>query len=112
MDADVALLQEVGKGAARRLAEITREGTAWDWDRSNVWPAVVRLSPRVKVEVFTPVAPGCRQITQKTIAVSDARTLAAACVTPLHDGKPAGKPFFVFSMYARWFVFGYRVISQ
>ena len=53
--------------------------------------------------MFTPVAPECREIAQKTIAASDARTLAAACVTPLRDGKPAGKPFLVFSMYARWF---------
>ena len=98
MGADVALLQEVGKGAARRMEEVFGERVAWDWERSNIWPAAVRLSPRVKVEVFTPVAPECGDITQNTIAVSDSRTLAAACVTPLQDGKP----FFVFSMYARW----------
>ena len=103
MDADVALLQEVGKGAARRMADLISEGVAWDWDRSNIWPAVVRLSDRVKVEVFAPVAPDCGDMAQKTIAVSDSRTLAAARVTPLHDGKPAGEPFLVFSMYARWF---------
>ena len=102
-DADLALLQEVGKGAARRMAGAIGEEVAWDWGRSNIWPAVVRLSPRVKVEVFTAVTPECGEISQNTIAVSDARTLAAARVTPLREGKPAGKPFLVFSMYARWF---------
>ena len=102
-NADVALLQEVGKGAARRMADGISEGVARDWDRSNVWPAVVQLSPRVKVELFTSVGPECGNTTQNTMAVSDSRTLAAASVTPLHDGKRADKPFLVFSMYARWF---------
>ena len=102
-EADVALLQEVGRTAARRIADTTGERVAWDWNRSSRWPAVVRLSRRVEVDVLTPVALGCGDITQDTIAVSDSRTLAAARVTPLHDGKPAGEPFFVFSMYARWF---------
>lgn len=102
-DADVALLQEVGKGAARQMADAIGEGVSWDWRRSNIWPAVVRLSHRVKVEVFAHVAPECGGMGQNTIAVSDSRTLAAARVTPLRDGKTAGDPFFVFSMYARWF---------
>ena len=102
-DADVALLQEVGKTAARRIADTTGERVTWDWNRSSRWPAVVRLSRRVAVEVLTPVALGCGDITQDTISVSDSRTLAAARVTPLRDGKAAGEPFFVFSMYARWF---------
>ena len=54
MDADVALLQEVGKGAARRMADVLGEAETWDWDRSDVWPAVARLSDRVKVDVFKP----------------------------------------------------------
>ena len=104
MDADVALLQEVGKGAAQRLEDILgiREAETWDWDRSDVWPAVVRLSDRVKVDVFKPVTPEGGGITRNTIAVSDRRTLAAARVTPLHGGKRSGRPFLVFSLYARW----------
>ena len=102
-DVDIALLQEVGKGAAQTIGRITGHEVACNWDRSDRWPAVVRLSGRVEVEVLTPVALGCGDITQGTIAVSDSRTLAAARVTPQHDGKAAGEPFFVFSMYARWF---------
>ena len=102
-DADVALLQEVGKGAALRMTKITGEDVKWDWDRSSIWPAVVPLSDRVKVDVFRPVPLECGGMGQNTIAVSDSRALAAARVTPLHDGNAADGPFFVFSMYARWF---------
>jgi len=35
-DVDVALLQEVGKGAAGRIAEITGKGAAWNWERSSI----------------------------------------------------------------------------
>ncbi len=99
MDADVALLQEVGKGAARRMADILGEAETWDWDLSDVWPAVVRLSDRVKVDVFRPVAPEeDADITRNAIAVSDRRTVAAARVTPLRTGRA----FLVFSVYARW----------
>ena len=55
MGADVALLQEVGKGAARRMADVIGEGVAWDWDRSNAWPAVVRLSPRSRSKCSHPL---------------------------------------------------------
>ena len=102
MDADVALLQEVGKGAARRMADILGEAETWDWDRSDAWPAVVRLSDRVKVDVFKPVAPEGGGITQNTIAVGDRRTLAGARVTPLRGSTRAGRSFLVFSLYARW----------
>lgn len=102
MDVDVALLQEVGKGAAQRMADILGEAETWDWERSSVWPAVVRLSDRVKVDVFTPVATEGGGIKRNTIAVSDRRTLAAARVTPLGGGKRAGRAFLVFSLYARW----------
>ena len=101
MDVDVALLQEVGKGAAQRMADILGEAATWDWERSSVWPAVARLSDRVKVDVFTPVAPERGGIKRNTIAVSDSRTLAAARVTPL-GGKASGRAFLVFSVYARW----------
>ena len=99
MDADVALLQEVGKGATQCMADILAGVETWDWSQSDRWPAVVRLSERVKVDVFRPVAPEeDGDITQSTIAVSDRRTLAAARVTPL----PTGRAFLVFSVYARW----------
>ena len=101
MDVDVALLQEVGKGAAQRMADILGEAETWDWEQSNAWPAVARLSDRVKVDVFTPVAPEGGGIKRNTIAVSDRRTLAAARVTPL-DGKRTARAFLVFSLYARW----------
>lgn len=100
-DVDVALLQEVGKGAAGRIADISGEGTSWNWDRSSIWPAVVQLSDRVKLDVFTPVTPW-GDVTRDSMAVSDPFMLAAARVTPLHEGKPAAEPFLVFSMYARW----------
>ena len=122
---DVALLQEVGKRAAGRIAGVSGEGTSWNWDRSSIWPAVVPLSDRVKLDVFTPVtpwgdvtrdsmavnatkaaasmvAPAWEDGKRGTMAVSDPCTLAAARVTPLHKGKPAAEPFLVFSMYARW----------
>ena len=48
---------EVGKVAAQGMADILGEAETWDWDRSDAWPAVVRLSDRVKVDVLKPVAP-------------------------------------------------------
>lgn len=83
------------------MADILGEAATWDWERSNAWPAVVRLSDRVKVDVFTPVAPEGGGIKRNTIAVSDRRTLAGARVTPL-GGKRTGRAFLVFSVYARW----------
>ena len=102
MDADVALLQEVGKGAAQGMADILGEAETWDWDRSDAWPAVVRLSDRVKVDVLKPVAPEGGGITRNTMAVGDRRTLAGARVTPLRGSKRVGRAFLVFSLYARW----------
>lgn len=102
MDADVALLQEVGKGAARRLAEMTGEERNWRWDLSGALPAVVRLSDRVRVDPFAPVALESGGAARNTIRVSDQRTLAAARIMPLRSRRRPGSPFFVFSMYARW----------
>ena len=101
-DVDVALLQEVGKGAAACMADTLGEQVAWNWNRSRIWPTIVRLSDRVRVDLFTPVAPEREVLPLDTFAASDSRTLAAARVTPLHDGKPAFEPCFVFSMFARW----------
>ena len=101
-DVDVALLQEVGKGAAGRIADTTGEGVPWNWNRSSIWPAVVRLSDRVRVDLFTPVPLEREGIPLNAISVSDSRMLAAARVTPLRGGKPALESFLVFSMHARW----------
>jgi hypothetical protein len=101
-DVDVALLQEVGRGAAGRIADTSGERVPWNWNRSSTWPAVVRLSDRVRVDLFEPVAAEREGMPANAIAVSDSRTLAAARVTPLHGGIPALESFLVFSMHARW----------
>ena len=51
-DVDVALLQEVGKGAAACMADTLGEQVAWNWNRSRIWPTIVRLSDRVRVDLF------------------------------------------------------------
>ena len=84
------------------MADATGERVPWNWNRSSIWPAVVRLSDRVRVDRFEPVAAERDGMPLDTIAVSDARTLAAARVTPLHGGKSALESFLVFSMHARW----------
>ena len=101
-DVDVALLQKVGRGAARRMADASGERVPWNWNRSSVWPAVVRLSDRVRVDLFTPVPLEHEATPPDAVAVSDSRMLAAARVTPLRGGKPALESFLVFSMHARW----------
>ena len=101
-DVDVALLQEVGKGAAGRIADTTGEGVPWNWNRSSIWPAVVRLSDRVRVDLFTPVPLEREGMPLDAVAVSDSRMLAGARVTPLRGGRPALESFLVFSMHARW----------
>ena len=104
MDADIALLQEVGTGAAEGMASMLGGHEHWEnypeWNRHNGWPAVVKLSNRVEVKWFRPVPLMAREEAEDQIAVSDLPTLAAAPVTPLPDGEP----FIVVSMYAR----GYR----
>ena len=101
MDADIALLQEVGPGAAEGMASVLGGHEHWenypDWNRHNGWPAVVKLSNRVEVKWFRPVSLMTREEEDDQIAVSDLPTLAAAQVTPLPDGEP----FIVVSMYAR-----------
>lgn len=98
MDADVALLQEVGKGAAKSMAYAIGGAGTWDWKLSDRWPAVAKLSNRVKVEWFKPVTILVGAVDETEISVSDIRTLPAARVAPLEGGQP----FIVFSMYARW----------
>ena len=106
MDADVAILQEVGVVPGWVAS---REGVAigprehWDshvwlagvrlFDR---WPMVVKLSNQVDIEWFKQVAP--ISVTGKDeFAVSGIGTVAAAKVLP-RDGEP----FVVVSMYGRW----------
>ena len=56
MDADVALLQEVGPGAAEQMqGALGGREERWDWGRRDRWPAVAKLSDRVEVERFHPV---------------------------------------------------------
>ena len=100
--ADVALLQEVGPGAAAQMdGALGGSDRHWDWDKCDRWPAVAKLSGNVKVRWFRPVSSMVREEKKNQIAISDPPTLAAACVTPLSEGKPSGEPFIVVSMYAR-----------
>ena len=110
MDADVALLQEVGS-VPSDVADKVDTGPVEHWD-SHVWnsrwfegrfnslfdrwPMVVRLSDRVKIEWFRQVST-ISEIQDDEIAVSGIGTIAAARVIP--EDSP---PFIVVSMYARW----------
>ncbi len=100
MGADVALLQEVGQGAAAQMTgALGGSDRHWDWAECDRWPAVANLRPdRVKVEWFDPVHLPVLSVEENEIAVSDPATLAAARVTPLKEGDP----FIVVSMYGRW----------
>lgn len=97
--ADIALLQEVGPGAADEMKGALGGNAHWDWETHDRWPAVLKLSNRVKVRWFRPISLMAKEEKKNQIAVSDLPTLAAACVTPLPDGEP----FIVMSMYARWY---------
>ena len=107
MDADVALLQEVGPGALEVLKEAggnvaVSPQDPWEpWPREHYdrWPMVVKLSDRVKVEWFRQVLPTTPEEGDDEIAVSNVGIIAAARVMPLVSGKP----FIAVSMYARWF---------
>ena len=114
MDADVALLQEVGSGFASSLPDGMDTGSRRHWDsytwaadypddrfRSwcNRWPMVVRLSDRVEVEWFDQVGPD-HDPRKNEFSVSDVGLIAAARVTPKEPAN--GDPFIVASMYALW----------
>ena len=103
MDADVALLQEVGPGAAEQMEDALCGVEHWDWGKCDRWPAVAKLSDQVEVTCLRTVPLPVMSVEQDEIAVSDLPTLAAARVTPVADGKPSGEPFIVVSMYARWY---------
>ena len=99
MDADVALLQEVGPGAAEQMEGALCGAAHWDWGKCGRWPAVDKLSDRVEVECFRPIPLPVMSVEHGEIAVSDPATLAAALITPTDK---AIDPFVVVSMYARW----------
>ena len=110
MDADIALLQEVGNGLAKRITGVyTGSKEHWDshvWNSCwyegrfpnllNRWPLVVKLSDRVEVKWFKQVSP-ISGTSQDEIAVSDIGTIAAARIVPENS-----QPFIAVSMYARW----------
>ena len=100
MDADIALLQEVGSIPSSLLADVELEpGEMWDpWNQDDFdrWPIVAKLSDRVEVEWFRRVFP-YSSTAKDTMAVSGIGTIAAARVIP-----QCSKPFIAISMYARW----------
>ena len=112
MNADVALLQEVGVGQVPDPLpdgwEIGGNGH-WAADLSDRWPAIVKLSNNVKVEWFDPVPAATVNrewnLEDTEVPISDARTIAIARVTP-----QGGEPFIVVSMYARWL--GYHPVAR
>ena len=110
MNADVALLQEVGNGLANEITDV-KTGSRGHWDSHvwnsrwyegrfpnllNRWPMVVKLSDRVEVEWFKQVSP-ISLPDEDEIAVSGIGTIAAARIIPQDT-----LPFIVVSMYARW----------
>ena len=111
MDADLALLQEVHPGGIHWLNRAGANVAASPYDpwlmrhpetgapTYDRWPQVVKLSPRVNVEWFRPVAPTLA-INADELAVSHIGAIAAAKVTP--QDETAGAPFLAVSMYARW----------
>lgn len=107
MNADVALLQEVGSGMRDHLAAVggpvaTSPHDPWepspkeDYDR---WPLVVKLSDRVEIEWFKQVRATIPKENHDEMAVSCGGTIAAARIRP----QGGGEPFIAVSVYARWF---------
>lgn len=110
MDADVALLQEVGQVPDTLPDGWEIDGNGhWAPELSDRWPAIVKMSNNVDVEWFDPVP--VATVNQKwniedtEVPISDARTIAIARVTPQR-----GKPFIAVSMYARWL--GYHPLTR
>ena len=115
-EADVALLQEVGRGMARELRPGLETGSRKHWDSKtwyeetqyNRWPMVVKMSDKVDVEWFDQVGQD-GEPSANEIALSGVGLLAVARVIP-KDTKD-GEPFIVASMYARPF-FGNYLAAQ
>lgn len=100
MDADVALLQEVGEVPAELRGEIEVGGgelrDPWNQSRYDRWPVVAKLSDRVDVEWFKRVFPYSKADDDE-MRVCGVGTIAAARVMPVNSD-----PFIAVSMYARW----------
>ena len=100
IDADVALLQEVGSvpnDLFRRVdVGVGELSDPWKPDDFDRWPVVAKLSNRVKVEWFKRVFP-YSSTAEDTMAVSGIGTIAAARVIPRNTEQ-----FIAVSMYARW----------
>ena len=98
MNADLALLQEAGSvNAVPKSIHIDPnyppETTAYDR-----WPVVAKLSDRLSVEWLTPISPpSYPDVGGGEAVISDPSTVALARILP-----PAGEPFLVASLYARW----------
>ena len=106
MDADVALLQEVGAGMAVDLPPGLETGERGHWDTRlwsadspNRWPMIVKMSDRVDVEWLNQVELSIEP-SDDEIGVYVAGSLAAAIVIPIDPAD--GEPFLVASMYANW----------
>ena len=105
MDADVALLQEVGAGGWKWLSSIGN-GVAvtpfepwlpWPRESYDRWPLVVQLSDRVHLEWFEYRLPIIWAKAHQ-FEVSGIGTIAVARVVPVSGQEP----FIAVSMYARW----------
>ena len=107
MDADVALLQEVGTVPedVRNRVELSPHEPWLSHDPStgyphyDRWPMIVRLSDRVRVEWFRQVGPTWIDPERPhDVGVSGIGTIAIAKVIP----ATGPEPFIAASMYARW----------
>ena len=100
MDADVALLQEVGTVPTELTGVIEVGGgelrDPWKQSTYDRWPVVAKLSDQVEVEWFKRVFP-YSEVADDEMRVSGVGTVAAARVIPQNS-----EPFIAVSMYARW----------
>ena len=122
MDADVALLQEVGTIPEDVLDRVElsphRPWLSHDpttgYPHYDRWPMVVRLSDRVRVEWFRQIGPTWVHSERPLdVAVSGIGTMDVARVIP----TTGPEPFIAASIYARWFsphpsVDGYWIYSD
>ena len=108
MDADVALLQEVGTipEDVRHRVELgpyqpwLSHDPTTGYPHYDRWPMVVKLSDRVKVEWFRQIGPSwVAPERPQDMAVSSVGTIDVARVFPTDSPEP----FIAASMYARWF---------
>ena len=108
MEADVALLQEVGTVPEDVLDQVElsphkpwlNHDPTTGYPHYDRWPMVVRLSDRVRVEWFRQIGPtGVAPGRPGDVAVSGIGTIEVARVIPAIGPEP----FIAASMYARWF---------